>query len=148
VRTPVTIPDTTALGGALVQRPDGWHWRDDGSLEPRVRNMRLRDLAPNWRCATYGSGTYVEIPRGYLRECQDEDVRRVVRELVHGAGRPADIYAEGSAELLDDHRLTRRGYLVPIEAWDALMNEPCGVIWDQSDEAEILARAGRKTEGP
>jgi len=124
-----------------VLADSGWCWCD-GTPEPRVRTLQLRDLGPNWRCATYGSGnSYVEIPRGWQRDVADPDVRAVITELVRDAGRPADIFAEAGAVALDDHRTTMRGYLVPVAAWDALMAEPCGVVWDRCDEPAILERA-------
>jgi len=51
----------TVLGGTLFRDESGtWHWAD-GTPEPRVWDLTLCDLAPNWRCITFGSGTYVEI---------------------------------------------------------------------------------------
>ncbi len=42
---------TTALGGALVRDEAGtWRWRD-GEVA-RVRDMRLGDLAPAFRCTS------------------------------------------------------------------------------------------------
>jgi len=138
---PVQVPATTALGGALVLADAGWQWHD-GTPGPRVRTLRLRDLAPNWRCQTYGNGAcYVEIPAGWRHLVRDPDVRAVVAELIRDAGRSAQIFADGLAEIIDDHRLTMPGTLVPVAAWDALMTEPCGVSWDRADEPAILARA-------
>lgn len=147
---PLPLP-TTVLHGALILRSDGWHWTDTGEVEPRIRTMRLRDLAPSWRCITYGvGGTHVEVPLGWRQEVKDPDVKHVVADLVRERGREADIYAEGTAELLaealpDAHRLKRKGYLVPIEAWDAALDEQCGVWWDRAHEADILSRAAAVT---
>ena len=55
-------------------------WRD-GEPEPRVSTLRLRDLAPNYRCITYGDRrTYVEVPYRWQRDVSDPDVRAAVRE--------------------------------------------------------------------
>ena len=135
----VEIPATTVLGGTLVLADGGWQW-SDGEPEPRVRTMLLRDLAPNWRC-TNGSTCYVEIPAGWRHQVRDPDVRAVVAELIRDAGRSAQIFADGLAEIVDDHRLTMPGTLVPVVAWDALMSEPCGATWDRAEEPAILERA-------
>lgn len=137
----------TTLGGALERRAGGWYWRD-GTREPRVRDMLLNELAPNFRCTNRGGSTYVEIPHDWDAakywpgQRQDPDAAHAVRELLQSpAAERAAIYAEGLAELLDDHRLAKHGWLVPIEQWDAVMLEPVGCWWDKSEEDDILARA-------
>lgn len=138
---------TTTLGGTLVRHADGWRW-SDGTPEPRVRSMPLRALAPNFRCCTYGGGgTYVEIPKLWRsaglwpRGVVDPDAARAIDGLIREVGKPARIYAEGLAELRDDHRLRRDGYIVPIAAWDAVMGETIGAEWDREHEEAILAKA-------
>lgn len=140
----------STLAGALVLGSDGgWRWRD-GAPEPRVSTLRLRDIAPNFRCITFGNGrTYVEIPHRWQRDVTDPDVRAAIRELVQDRGRPADIFAEAGAVALDDHRVTQKGYLVPVDDWDVVMQEPCGATWDKKDEEAIFERAralGWRTE--
>ena len=49
---------STALGGALQRRPDGWYWRD-GTPEPRVRDMLLNDIAPNFRVMKGAAGALI-----------------------------------------------------------------------------------------
>jgi hypothetical protein len=127
-----------------AQSTDLWEWTDTGELELAVRGLTLADLAPSWRCRTYGSGeTLVEIPADWHRDVTDPDVRAAVAELLQAVGMQAEIYAEGLAELLDSHRAVIPGWLVPIEAWDARMAEVVGAQWDRKDEARILARAER-----
>jgi len=140
-------PIETALDGTLQRWPDGWRWID-GTPEPRARDLMLRDLAPNFRCATFGDGrAHVEIPgdwraaRHWPHGRVDTQVANEIAELLRDAGRAAPIYAEGLAELLDDHRLRRAGYLIDAAQWDAVMTEPCGVSWPKADEADFLARA-------
>lgn len=138
----------TALGGALVRDPDTATWRwSDGTPAHEVVDLTLRDVAPNFRCATYGSGCVVEIPRRWRsaghwpRGVVDPDAAEAIDRLLRVHGQPARIYAEGLAEMRDDHRLTRDGYVVPIDAWDAAMLQVCGASWAKADEAAILARA-------
>lgn len=132
----------TALNGRLTRHPSGWYWAD-GTPEPRARDMRLRDLAPNLRCLTFGDGsTVVEVPCYWQDLAHDAQARQAIANLVRVAGKPASIYAEGVAEAMDDHRRTIRGWYVPIEYWDAVMSEVVGVAWDHADEVAIMARAG------
>lgn len=142
------IAIATALSGTLERRPDGWYWKD-GQKEPRVTDLLLRHVAPNFRCITYGDArTYVEIPhdwasaRHWPNGRSDSDVRAAIREIIqHSSTVQAPIYAEGLAELIDDHRLTKSGWRAPIESWDALMNQPCGATWLQADQPTLLEKA-------
>lgn len=139
------MPDTvlhTALSGALERHPDGWRWKD-GTPEPRARDMLLQEVAPNFRCCA----GMVEIPWNW-REARfwpagriDTQAAQEIENLIQEGGRKAGIYAEGLAEALDDHRLTKHGYVIPIALWDAVMREHCGCWWDSEHEADILARA-------
>jgi len=137
----------SALEEALQRRADGWRWRDE-TPEPAARDMLLRDLAPNFRCIAGGNGlTYVEIPETW-REARwwpsrrvDQDAASVIEELIKAVGDAATIYAEDIGEMIDNHRISRRGWRVPVSHWDIAMREPCGVWWDIADEARILARA-------
>jgi hypothetical protein len=139
-------PSATALGGTLRRHLDGWRWAD-GTPEPRVRDMALADVAPSWRCASYGSGTVVEIPRRWPDARYwpgarvDPEAARAIAALIAACGTPSAIYAERLAEALDEHRLTAARYIVPRGQYDAAMREPCGCWWDTSHEADILARA-------
>lgn len=139
-------PITTALGGTLQRLGDIWQW-SDGTPEPRVRVMRLRDLAPNLRIITDPqNGHVVEVPKQW-RELRywpdgriDGDAQAAIERLIRA--QPLEmIYAEGTAEAMRDHRLQRPGYRIPIHAWDIAMNEQCGIWWDKADAAAILAKA-------
>lgn len=133
----------TALGGALIRHESGmWCW-PDGTPEPRVRDMLLRDLVPSWRCITIGDPpvTYVEIPRDWRHDVADRHARVVLESLIERHGQPTDIYAEAIAEAVDYHRVYIAGYRVPYEAWRQAMHAVVGVWWDKDDEADILLRA-------
>lgn len=145
----------TALHGALARRDDGWYWRD-GEHEARAEDMRLRDVAPNFRCVTYGSGgTVVEIPHDWRAAKYwpagrvDNDAVDAIEEMIaHHTCEPSPIYAEGLAEMLDDHRLRKSGYMVPLASWDGLMADVVGVTWPREHEADILARAESLRQAP
>ena len=117
--------------------------------EPRVRDTLLVELAPNFRCVNRRGTTYIEVPHDWEAERHwpdgqvDEEAAIGIRQLLEGrATKARSIYADGLAELLDDHRLETNGYLVPIEDWNAVMrDEPIGCWWNQSDEGAILTRA-------
>ena len=139
-KTPISV----ALGGALERFADGWRW-SDGMPEPRVRDMLLADIAPNFRVV---SGK-VEIPARW-REARywpngriDTQAAEEIAALIADAGRRSPIYAEGLAERLDAPRLKVHGYVIDVAQWDEVMREPCGVWWDKQHEDEILERARR-----
>lgn len=142
----MSTPLSSALGGTLCRLPEGYRWRD-GTVETRVRDMKLSDVAPNFRCTSHGGTSFVEIPNGWRQQrywprgVVDEEAASRIAELVRDAGHPAAIYAEGLAEILDDHRLSKSGTLVDAAQWDALMCEHCGVWWDMEHQEEILTRA-------
>lgn len=134
----------TALGGALRRvGPDAWTWADTGERELRVRDLRLVDLAPNYRVVVRPEGHVVEVPELWRRDVSDPDVEEALTRLLAEHGRRADIYAEGLAELLDDHRARSSGFIVPLDAWREAMSRVVGVQWDQADEEEIMACADR-----
>lgn len=142
---------STALGGALERRlRGGWHWKS-GDAEPCARDMTLRDVAPNFRCSNRSGITYVEIPGRWVEARYwpdarpDEQAAQAIRELIKDQGQhETKIFAEGYAELVDDHRLSVAGYLIPAQAWDDRMCEVVGCWWDREHEAEIMARAARE----
>lgn len=146
----MTAPLSTALDGTLERHADGWRWRD-GTPEPRVRDMTLADIGPNFRCAHHAwRGQHcacVEIPARWRVDARYWPSRRIdmqaaaqIDSLLREAGERAPIYLEGLAEALDDHRLTGDGWIVSAAMWDAVMREPCGVWWDTEHEADIYAR--------
>lgn len=134
------------LGGTLQRHVDGWHWID-GTAEPRVRDILLSWVAPNFRCCHRGGIIYVEIPARW-RDARywpggriDTQAAQEIDGLLRDAGERSEIFAEGLAEAFDDHRLTVDGWLVDVEQWNVLMHEPCGCCWDKREEEDILARA-------
>lgn len=138
----MATPLSIALGGTLQRHADGWHW-SDGTPEPRVRDMLINDMAPNFRCC----GARVEIPWNW-RDARfwphgriDIDAAMRIDGLIKEGGKRESIYAEGLAESVDDHRLTKHGWTIPVALWDAEMRDCCGCWWDKSEEASILDRA-------
>lgn len=123
-------PPLSAMGGLLVRRADGWHWRD-GSPEPRVRDLtaaqafefpRVRSIDPTSELLT----SYVAISREALDEDPD-----LLADVIAFAGLRA-ITAAGDRGAVE----------VPEEIWDAWASDRViGLGWEPSDEAAILARA-------
>jgi len=92
---------------------------DSQAAEETLRRCGLyQPPDPNYRCTTYGRGTFVEVPRHY-RQTTAPEVAEIIARLISESGKEADIYAGGVAEAFDNHRLRMRGYLIPIAAWDA-----------------------------
>ncbi len=97
--------------------------------KPGRRQMRLSDVAPNFRCATLRGTTYVEVPRtysSYMRAGLPADVRDAVNKTITGlcrkspGARAADVYDER----LDDGRSTVPGWVVPLADWEHAMRQP------------------------
>src|SRR6185312_4739980 len=120
------------LGGTLERHADGWRWRD-GTPAPEVTDMLLDSISPNFRC----SAGCVEIPHDWRKASYwpgsriDTQAANAIAELIRDAGAASRIYAEGLAEWLDDHRLRKHGWVVPIAQWDAAMRELCGAWWPE-----------------
>jgi hypothetical protein len=93
------------LGGLVLidEEPDYLSVAPDGSFRSRTRY--LDEATGQW-----------------VSETEVIDSPAELVELYN----PADIYAEGLAELLDDHRARSRGYVVPIETWDEAMSRVVG----------------------
>lgn len=115
-----------ALNGTLERREDGWYWRD-GTKEPRVRDMLLNRLAPNFRCKTRGHLAYVEVPRDW----------QAAKYWPDGIQAPAALQA--IRKLLRSS--AKEGRLIPKSQWDAAMCKHCGCWWDAKDQDDIFARA-------
>ena len=135
----------TALGGALERRArDVWVWTDTWERELRVRDLRVIDLAPNYRVTTLADGSgFVEVPKRWRKDVTDPDVEEAIIRLLALHGEPAAIYAEGPAEMLRYHRVSTRGWRVPLEEWDREMGRVIGARWDKADEPALLERAAR-----
>lgn len=80
--------------------------------------MTLRDAGPNYRCITYGNGTFVELPHNWRQHVPEGPIRDAIQRLVDRHPQDDAIYAEGLAELTDEHRLAKHGCLIPIKEWD------------------------------
>ncbi|WP_394849629.1 hypothetical protein LZC95_19530 [Pendulispora brunnea] len=135
----MTESSITALNGTLVRvGPNAWQWID-GTPEPRVEDLLLRRLAPNFRV----SAGHIEIPIRWrdLYPGTDQEAAAAVQQLVREYPDQVDIFAEATAEMLDDHRVWTAGYRVPRAAWDAVMSRAVGCSWDAADEADLLERA-------
>lgn len=97
--------------------------------EPR-RQMRLSDIAPNFRCTEGRDGTtYVEIPHAYARYVQPglpDDMLGAARRTIDAlcrksaGSRKAAVYDES----VDDGRSLTPGWLVPLAEWEQAMRLP------------------------
>ncbi len=129
------VAQCSIFGGLLTLGADGvYHWTDTGEAEPRVRIATRGELAPSYRCITYGDGScYVQVPHG---EATDRNPRA---DLAWCAAYPRGRKVPG---VIGDH------HLVPTSDWDRWAAQPGGAIWDHEDEAGILARAAQAGRRP
>ncbi|MCE2499022.1 MAG: hypothetical protein J4F28_08595 [Nitrosopumilaceae archaeon] len=105
------------------------------------RQMRLSDIAPNFRCRTIhgrkgkgggdtdSSTTWVEIPQSYARYVQaglPPELRGIIMEVIAGLCKKSpDAHASAVYdEVRDDGRSTVRGWLVPLSDWAHAMQQP------------------------
>lgn len=136
----ITLPEITDLDGALRRGDGGWYWAD-GTFEPRVRDLLLEELAPDWRCVRRGSCAWVEIPTEWRTEVHDDELTRAVTELVRHYADIGPIHDRGAAAAVGERGHARSGYRVPLEAWRVIMQQPCGATWDPTQDADIRAEA-------
>lgn len=145
-----TLPEITELDGTLRRGDGGWYWID-GTFEPRVRDLLLEELAPDWRCVRRGRHAWVEIPTEWRMSVRDPELTRAVTELVRQYAQIGPIRDQGAASSVGDRGQLRSGYRVPIDAWRIVMQQPCGAVWETSDDRAIraIARAlGAREPGP
>lgn len=136
----VFLPQITELDGALRRGDGGWYWAD-GRFEPRVRDLWLEELAPDWRCVRRGTHTWVEIPTEWRTRVHHPELTRAVTELVRQYADIGPIRDQGAATAVGERGQWRSGYRVPLEPWLVIMRQPCGATWDSGDDADIRARA-------
>lgn len=140
------VPLYTVFAGALLRYKDGWRWRD-GHPEPRVRDMLLRDVAPAFRFARYGTRICVEIPaawrdaRYWPENRVDPRAAAIIEALLRGHGERMAISGDGLEALLGKQPQKIDGWIVALARWEATMSALCGASWDKRDEGAILARA-------
>lgn len=112
--------------------------------DARIKIATLQYFAPNFRCATTGSGTVVEIPDGWERRYtwdRDPKTKEAIDSLIAAHGKRAIVF-EGPRR---NPPAPQNGYAVPVEEWDRVMAKPVGYHWDKAeisdDEAMELLRA-------
>ena len=136
----IALPEISELGGTLRRRADGWYWADD-TFEPRVRDLLLEELAPDWRCVRRGRYAWVEIPTDWRFHVHDDELERAITELVRDYATIGSIRDESAARQVGERGQLRSGYRVPINAWEVVMRQPVGATWNVSDDAAIRRRA-------
>lgn len=135
----------TCLDGTLRRvGPNQWVWAD-GTPEPRVKDMLRNDFAPSFRIVGGRNGD-VEIPSNWRDYCDDGAVEMAIEWLIREHGRPADIFAEQVAMMLDEHHVYGPGWRVPVREWNKVMSAVVGCWWPEEHEADILAKAERLRE--
>ena len=136
----ISLPEVTDLDGALRRGEGGWYWAD-GRFEPRVRDLLLEELAPDWRCVRRGRRAWIEVPTEWRTQIRHPELTRAVTELVRHYGQIGSIRDGGAAKAVGERGHARSGYRVPLEAWRVIMCQPCGATWDPANDAEIRAIA-------
>ena len=114
-----------ALLGDVRETTLHWKMVHDPMAVPSMR-AALRAISkakgdmtqPNFRCITYGNGTYVEVPAYWRDRVTNQQTQAIVQALIDQHGKASPIYAEGVAEAFNNHRARTKGYLIPIRVWD------------------------------
>jgi len=135
-----TVPTISEFDGTLLRDWQGWYWAD-GRREPRVRDLRLEEIAPDWRCVRRGRLAWIEIPTDWRAEIGHDELIRAVTELVRDYASIGLIEDTGAAATVGRRGHRRSGYRVPLSAWRLIMAQPIGATWDPTDHADIRARA-------
>jgi len=138
----VTLPEITELNGALRRDSRGWYWAD-GEREPRVRDLLLEEIAPDWRCVRRGRLAWVEIPTDWRSTVVHDELVRAVTELVRDYASIGPIDDIGAAANVGRRGHRRSGYRVPLQMWQMIMTQPVGATWDTSNDEAIRQRARR-----
>lgn len=136
----IALPEIRELGGTLRRGRAGWYWCDD-TFEPRVRDLYLEELAPDWRCVRRGEYAWIEIPTDWRFHIQDDELERAVTELVRDYATIGSIRDDSAAQRVGSRGQLRSGYRVPLRAWRLIMRQPIGATWNASDDAAIRTRA-------
>jgi hypothetical protein len=136
----ITVATITELDASLYRGDGGWYWVD-GTFEPRVRDLLLEELTPAWRCLGRGPYAWVEVPTEWRSRVCDPELTRALTELVRHYADIGPIRDQGAASTVGERGQLRSGYRVPLSAWRIIMREPCGAVWDRSDDAAIHAIA-------
>jgi len=137
---PITLPEIRELDGTLCRGPDGWYWCD-GTFEPRVRDLYLEELAPDWRCVRRGHCAWVEIPTDWRFHIHDDELERAITELVRDYATIGSIRDESAARSVGERGQLRSGYRIPLKAWYLIMHQPIGATWGVSEDSVIRERA-------
>lgn len=123
-------PLLSAMGGALVRQPAGWHWRD-GRAEPRVLDVTALEafaFPRVTRPSTTGSGaleTLIALPRKAI----DEEPE--LHEAIAMAG-------DAARSPEDDPAVCE----IPWALWEPwARSRVIGLRWDAADEEALLAEA-------
>lgn len=136
------VPVITELNGALRRDHRGWYWAD-GEREPRVRDLLLEEIAPDWRCVRRGRLAWIEIPTDWRSSVEQDELVRAVTELVRDYASIGPIDDLGAASNVGRRGHRRSGYRVPLPMWQMLMNQPIGATWDPGNDEAIRRRARR-----
>ena len=138
-------PAVSAAGGVLIRQRDGWRWLD-GTTEPRVRDVFLRERAPVFEQQSDASGICVAVPRlwrssRYWPGGRIDAMVADAIELLIARGGPAVQIDPNPLAVMDDYGLQSMGWLIGLDAWNDAMGGLCGAAWAPEYDEAIRARA-------
>lgn len=133
---------TTALGGALIRRADGWYW-SDGERAEHVTDLSASQHY-NFRVCNYADTSYIEVP---IHVAANNPDLAWVLTLREDCGYDTGISGDDRQRVLLPDGRTDRGtpvIRVPAHDWDVWAAiHPIGASWDKTHEDEILGRAAQ-----
>ena len=130
IRYAPDVNDITTKVDKKLKRLDTneWAWKDTGEIAKNVEDLTLQDIAPDYKCVTYGNNTTcVIIPEDWAKSISDPDVLNAINSLL--ALPSTELRTIPSGHYPDLTQI----YEVNDNNWDKVMKRPIGIKWVMSD---------------
>ena len=134
IRYAPDVNDITAKVKMKLERlgTNKWAWKDTKEIAKNVEDLTLQDIAPNYKCVTYGNNTtYVIIPKDWAKSISDPDILNAINSLL---ALPSTELRTVPSYYPDLTQI----YEVNDNDWDKVMKRPIGIKWVMSD-SEFMA---------
>ena len=129
IRYAPDVNDITTKVGKRLKRlnTNEWVWKDTSEIAKNLEDLTLQDIAPNYKCVTYGNNTtYVIIPKDWAKSISDPDILNAINSLL---ALPSTELRTVPSYYPDLTQI----YEVNDNDWDKVMKRPIGIKWVMSD---------------